>query len=466
MAITTYNWVKESGHLYDNFNTWVTNQEDNEVSVAIGQNIVLTGDLTIPSGINIIEFYNGAGFYGPYNLTISRMTAKPRHQIFNSGCTCTFQIGAIDYLLPEWFGSGNGNLYFGLTNTIPSIKIPLSRIYIDGGLAIGDNINTGNGNLYVNGSGTFGGNIHLNELSTVDGVDISTLPTYISNTSGQLDSRITSNTNNLSNTSGQLSTRIDATGLYNYNLINNHSNLTITAHGGLASGNHNHGLGTSGKLLKFVSSSGYSDSMINDSGNQIYIGSTNNYVKFNENGYLLNVGSGKAWRDEIGSAMSLQSTGPGISLNISGGTIDYINTSNYSDFATTNVQLNHDIDSNCYISPHLHYIQSSSGYPNWVCQYRWQTNGQVNTVNWSGIPGTGIYLYTTGTLNQIFEFRDIYPPTQSGMSDIVQFRLIRDANNASGYYGGSDSSLGTVSFTSFDVHVCIDSFGSRQEWIK
>ena len=51
----------------------------------------------------------------------------PKHQIFDSSVNVTFVSGAVSYVLPEWFGSGNGNIGFTSGNITP-----LSKVYIDG----------------------------------------------------------------------------------------------------------------------------------------------------------------------------------------------------------------------------------------------------------------------------------------------------------------------------------------------
>jgi hypothetical protein len=52
------------------------------------------------------------------------------------------------------------------------------------------------------------------------------------------------------------------------------------------------------------------------------------------------------------------------------------------------------------------------------------------------------------------------------MSDILQLRLLRDNSNASGLFAGADPESADIEAASFDAHVEIDSFGSRQEYVK
>lgn len=77
------------------------------------------------------------------------------------------------------------------------------------------------------------------------------------------------------------------------------------------------------------------------------------------------------------------------------------------------------------------------------------------------------FTYTAGTIHQISHTAaGITPPGGSTISDIVQFRIIRDTTNASGAFSGSDTYSGVVGVLSFDVHVQINSLGSSSEFSK
>lgn len=211
MAITVYNWTKDSGNVSASFDTWVGAQGSTPRSLAIGADITITGNLTIPSTIDITTITNNAKFTGSgKTLTINRMTATPRHQIFDTGLHVLFASGATTYILPEWFGSGNGNVCFG-----SGINTPRTKVYVEGGVAIGTNLNAGSGNLYVAGSGTFAGVVH--GVAPVGNTDLTT-KLYVDTASGALDTRINNSGGYTANVSGQLDTRISATGLYAANV--------------------------------------------------------------------------------------------------------------------------------------------------------------------------------------------------------------------------------------------------------
>jgi hypothetical protein len=56
--------------------------------------------------------------------------------------------------------------------------------------------------------------------------------------------------------------------------------------------------------------------------------------------------------------------------------------------------------------------------------------------------------------------------TTYGLSDILQVRVIRDTDNASGLFAGNDPYTATVGAINFDVHYQVDTNGSRQEYAK
>jgi hypothetical protein len=73
---------------------------------------------------------------------------------------------------------------------------------------------------------------------------------------------------------------------------------------------------------------------------------------------------------------------------------------------------------------------------------------------------------SVGSLIQISQTADVVPPVGAGLSDIVQFRLIRDGANASGLFSGNDGYEATVATLNFDIHYQVDMAGLRQEYVK
>lgn len=289
MAINVYSWTQQSGVSAVSFDAWVASQGTTQRSLSIGTDVTITGNLTLPSTIDLVTFTNGAKFQGTgKTLTINKMSALPKHQVFAAGLNVVFATGAVNLVFPEWFGSGNGNILIG-----NGVKTPLSKIYVEGGVAIGTNLTAGSGNLYVSGSGAFTGvvhgatptvNTHLTTKLYVDTASgaldtrITNSGIYAANISGQLSTRINNSGAYSANVSGQMDTRINATGLYAANTsgqlntyITNTSGQLNTRLLATASGNHNHGLGTSGNIVKYISPSGFGDSIISESGNLVTI---------------------------------------------------------------------------------------------------------------------------------------------------------------------------------------------------
>lgn len=202
MTISIYNWLKDSGNVSTSFDSWVAAQGTTPKSLSIGSDVTITGNLTLPSTIDIVTFTNNAKFTGSgKTLTINKMSAQPRHQIFDTGLNVVFGPNAVSYILPDWFGSGNGNIFIG-----SGVSTPLSKVYVEGGMSIGTNLAAGSGNLYVAGSGAFTGVVH-GATPTVD--THLTTKLYTDTASGALSTRINNSGSYSANISGQLSTRID-----------------------------------------------------------------------------------------------------------------------------------------------------------------------------------------------------------------------------------------------------------------
>lgn len=200
----------------------------------------------------------------------------------------------------------------------------------------------------------------------------------------------------------------------------------------------------------------------------LYAGSTTNYTKIDNAGHQTMVGNGRPWRDELGELLSKKRKGSRITEDLDEGTLLFADTCTIADdWIIMNVQLNHDKDLSASIYPHLHWHQASSNVPNWLLQYRWQVQGAAKTTAWtSAAYASHATTYSSGTINQITKWAAIAPPTGAGLSDIVQFRLLRDCANASGLFSGIDPLTGNASAVMFDVHFQINSLGSDSEYTK
>lgn len=136
MAISFYMWEAGLDSTATDFSGWIAAQGSTNRSVAFGRDIVLSANTVVPSTIDIIDFYNNSKFTGNYTLTINKMSAMPRHQIFGTGVNVIWGSGAVPFVMPEWFGYTN-------------------------------QITTASGNFYFTGSGNFIGNVHSKTEPTV-----------------------------------------------------------------------------------------------------------------------------------------------------------------------------------------------------------------------------------------------------------------------------------------------------------
>lgn len=201
---------------------------------------------------------------------------------------------------------------------------------------------------------------------------------------------------------------------------------------------------------------------------EVLNGAGNSVNRFRGDGQQRMSLTGRPWRDELGDSLSLRSTGPGVVANVTESVMEFAANAALSDYLYKNLQLNHDRDETSIVGPHIHWFQASSAVPNFLLQYRWQINGGAKVTSWTNLRcNIAVTTYTSGTIHQICETpTDITPPAGSVISDIIQFRIIRDTANSSGVFGGADTYSGVVGVLSFDLHVQINSLGSTSEFTK
>ncbi len=189
---------------------------------------------------------------------------------------------------------------------------------------------------------------------------------------------------------------------------------------------------------------------------------------FENDGTLVMPGDATVFDDFVGPAISLRISGPGLSANVTESTLEFLTTADLSDYVYTNVQLTHRWKVGSVIYPHIHYPQIINAQPNFLIQYRWQKLGGTKTTAWTSLKcNTPVFTYAAGSLNQIVHTpAGITPPPGAAISDVLQCRLLRDNANASGVFAGADPINAVVSLDSFDVHVEMDTVGSRTEFTK
>jgi hypothetical protein len=193
-----------------------------------------------------------------------------------------------------------------------------------------------------------------------------------------------------------------------------------------------------------------------------------NLSQFGADGSFRMYGDATVWRDDYRDLLVQTRNNPSAKLteNVAEGTLDYTDSAGLNDYARMGIQLNHDWKPGTTIYPHLHFFQAEDALPNWLVQYRWQINGEAKVTDWTNLPlDEAVFDYVSGVV-QIASNAAGITPADWEISDILQFRLIRDTGNDSGEFSGSDPYTGTVSALSFDIHYEIDSIGSFDEYSK
>lgn len=193
-----------------------------------------------------------------------------------------------------------------------------------------------------------------------------------------------------------------------------------------------------------------------------------NYSEFESDGSYVANGNATTYDDLLGDITQVKTLGTGVSLNTTESTLDYTTVATLNDYVIVNYQMSHKWKAGSTIHPHIHWQQTGAGIPNWLIQYRWQRNGQAKTTAWTNFKcnNANAFTYTSGTLNQISYDSGITPPSGYSLSDIIQFRVIRDTGNASGVFAGIDIYSGIASITGVDIHYEQDTLGSRLEYSK
>lgn len=188
-----------------------------------------------------------------------------------------------------------------------------------------------------------------------------------------------------------------------------------------------------------------------------------------EDGTLRADGDATCWRDELQELIGKKIyQGKGnVVYDVENATINFESDADLEDYVIMNVQLNHDWDEETPIKPHVHWEQNQNNTPNWLLAYRWQVNGTAKNTTWTEVPYTSnAFTYSSGTIIQISSFGDIPVPSSVGTSSIIQLKLMRDTDNDSGHFSAKDSFSGDAPGLSLDIHIRINTLGSRLEYFK
>jgi len=199
----------------------------------------------------------------------------------------------------------------------------------------------------------------------------------------------------------------------------------------------------------------------------IRVGNTLGYTEISEDGTMTFYGTATLFDDLTGDITRTRTTGTRCTLNDVENTIDFTNAGTLTDYIFLNYQMSHKWKSGSAVHPHIHWEQASNQTPNWLVQYRWQSNGGVKTTAWTNyVCNINAFTYVSGNIQQISGGSALNPPVGYGISDIIQIRVIRDTGNNSGAFAGIDTYGSTASVMSVDIHYEIDQLGSRTEYVK
>ncbi|MCH9835903.1 hypothetical protein K0U83_09585 [bacterium] len=129
------------------------------------------------------------------------------------------------------------------------------------------------------------------------------------------------------------------------------------------------------------------------------------------------------------------------------------------------VQMPHAWKEGTTLYPHVHWIQTTADYPNWLLSYRVYNNNE-SPGSWTLAPiDSHVFTWSSGSLAQISAFPSI-TMTGKSLSCLLDVKLWRDAANGSGEFVGAESSPVSVLMKEFDIHYEIDSLGSNEPFTK
>ena len=121
------------------------------------------------------------------------------------------------------------------------------------------------------------------------------------------------------------------------------------------------------------------------------------------------------------------------------------------------IQLKHAWKEGTTIFPHVHWRQKANQTPVFKMDYKWYNVGESEPATWSTYTMNQLSIpYTSGTIGQISKGILGLDGTGKTVSSMLLVKLYRDDN----VYTGD------VLVDDFDIHIEIDTFGSRQEYIK
>lgn len=181
-----------------------------------------------------------------------------------------------------------------------------------------------------------------------------------------------------------------------------------------------------------------------------------NYIHIDSTGHLSLLGKAKIW-DDLRSPATLTKRGindkPDFDFTDIG--LLFPAGSDTTEKAIVIFQMPHSWDTGTTISPHIHWIQTSSDTIVWKMKYRWYNNNTTPSAFVVDSAVNQVFEYTSGSLLQISSFSDI-DGSGIGLSSIFECFIYRDDNNLAQ----------DVLYKEFDIHYQINTLGSNEEFVK
>lgn len=210
---------------------------------------------------------------------------------------------------------------------------------------------------------------------------------------------------------------------------------------------------------------------VHTNGEDTLFGVKDAYLGISSRGHVSLVGEATVW-DEVSQSFAgkriLESAGR-VDYNFIDLTVDFSATARYPEEPVGIVlQTLHARKEGSDIRPHIHWMQDSDVTPNILVEYRFCNNGGVPTA-WvlKALTATdNMFPYVAGA-QQITEFN---LPEGHGLtlalSGTFECKIYRDSLNTSGLFAGADTYSGVWKAKYYDMHIQMDSLGSREEFVK
>lgn len=121
------------------------------------------------------------------------------------------------------------------------------------------------------------------------------------------------------------------------------------------------------------------------------------------------------------------------------------------------IQMPHRWKEGSTVYPHVHWRQAANQQVTFKLDYKWYNIGEAPAANYTTYTmATNAVAYSSGTIGQLTKGTDGIAGTGKTLSSIIICKLYRQDN----VYTGDALT------DQFDIHYQIDSFGSRQEYVK